>query len=73
MKETTTTKEKEKVDCSYSEYRIGLTTYRVKISFNSDTDERLEDIINRLIAREIEKSARIDNGRLDIPDFLGIS
>ena len=51
------TKEKEKVDCSYSEYRIGLTTYRVKISFNSDTDESLEDIINRLIAREIEKSA----------------
>ena len=69
MKETTTTAEKEKVDCSYSEYRIGLTdcsyseyrigltTYRVKISFNSDTDESLEDIINRLIAREIEKSA----------------
>ena len=57
MKETTTTIEKEKVDCSYSEYRIGLTTYRVKISFNSDTDESLDDIINRLIAREIEKSA----------------
>lgn len=57
MKETTTTVEKEKVDCSYSEYRIGLTTYRVKIIFNSDTDESLEDIINRLIAREIEKSA----------------
>ena len=45
MKETTTTKEKEKVDCSYSEYRIGLTTYRVKISFNPDTDESLDDII----------------------------
>ena len=57
MKETTTTIEKETVDCSYSEYRIGLTTYRVTISFNSDTDESLEDIINRLIAREIEKSA----------------
>lgn len=57
MKETTTTAEEEKVNCSYSEYRIGLTTYRVKISFNSDTDESLEDIINRLIAREIEKSA----------------
>ncbi len=57
MKETTTTVEKEKVDCSYSEYHIGLTTYRVKIIFNSDTDESLEDIINRLIAREIEKSA----------------
>ena len=57
MKETTTTVEKEKVDCSYSEYRIGLTTYRVRISFNSDTDESLEDIINRLIAREIEKYA----------------
>ena len=57
MKETTTTKEKEKVDSSYSEYRIGLTTYRVKIIFNSDTEESMEDIINRLIAREIEKSA----------------
>lgn len=57
MKETTTTVEKEKVDSSYSEYRIGLTTYRVKINFNSDTDESLEDVINRLIAREIEKTA----------------
>ena len=57
MKETTTTVEKEKVDSSYSEYRIGLTTYRVKIIFNSDTDESMEDIINRLIVREIEKSA----------------
>ncbi len=57
MKETTTTIEKEKVDCSYSEYHIGLTTYRVKISFSSDTDESLEDIINRLIAREVAKSA----------------
>ena len=57
MKETATTVDKDKVDSSYSEYRIGLTTYRVKISFNSDTDESLEDIINRLIAREIEKSA----------------
>ena len=57
MKETTSTIEKDKVECSYSEYRIGLTTYRVKISFNSDTEESLEDIINRLIAREIEKSA----------------
>ena len=57
MKETTTTIVKEKVDCSYSEYRIGLTTYRVKINFSSDTDESLEDIINRLIAREVAKSA----------------
>ena len=57
LKETTTTVEKEKVNCSYSEYRIGLTTYRVKINFKSDTDESLEDVINRLIAREIEKSA----------------
>ena len=57
LKETTTTVEKEKVACSSSEYRIGLTTYRVKINFNSDTDESLEDIINRLIAREIEKTA----------------
>ena len=57
MKETTTTVEKEKVDSSYSEYRIGLTTYRVKTIFNSDTEESMDDIINRLIAREIEKSA----------------
>ena len=57
LKETTTTVEEEKVDCSYSEYRIGLTTYRVKINFKSDTDESLEDVINRLIAREIEKTA----------------
>ena len=57
MQETTTTVEKEKVECSYSEYRIGLTTYRVKTIFNSDTDESLENVINRLIAREIQKSA----------------
>jgi hypothetical protein len=57
LKETTTTIEKEKVDCSYSEYRIGLTTYYVKTVFNPDTNESLEDIINRLIARDVEKSA----------------
>ena len=57
MKDTTTTIEKEKVECSYSEYHIGLTTYRVKIIFNQDTNESLEDIINRLIARDVKKSA----------------
>ena len=57
MKETATTVDKDKVDSSYSEYRIGLTTYRVKIVFNQDTDESLEDFIERLIAREIEKTA----------------
>ena len=57
MKETATTVDKDKVDSSYSKYRIGLTTYRVKIVFNQDTDESLEDIIERLIAREIEKTA----------------
>ena len=57
MKETTTTVEKEKVECSCSEYHIGQTTYLVKTYFNPDTNESLEDIINRLIAREIEKSA----------------
>jgi len=57
LQETTTAVEKEKADCSYSEYHIGLTTYRVKTVFNSDTNESLEDIINRLIAHEIEKSA----------------
>ncbi|WP_337513790.1 hypothetical protein [Ruminococcus sp.] len=57
MKEAATTVDKDKVDSSYSEYRISLTTYRVKIVFNQDTDESLEDIIERLIAREIEKTA----------------
>jgi hypothetical protein len=57
LRETTTTIDKEKVDCSYSEYRIGLTTYYVKTVFNPDTNESLEDIINRLIARDVEKSA----------------
>lgn len=56
MNETTAV-DREKADCSYSEYHIGLTTYRVKIVFNQDTDESLESIIDRLIARDAERSA----------------
>ena len=43
--------------CHWTKPDIGQTTYLVKTYFNPDTNESLEDIINRLIAREIEKSA----------------
>ena len=43
-----------------SEYKIGRTTYIVKLVFNPASKERLSDILQRLINRECE-------------DFLGES
>ena len=39
-----------------TEYKIGHTTYIVKTKFNF-TSESLNDIISRLISKEIHKSA----------------
>ena len=39
-----------------SEYKIGNTTYVVTIKFNK-SGENLENIISRLIARDIEEAA----------------
>ncbi len=39
-----------------SEYKIGNTTYVVTIKYNK-SGENLEDIISRLITRDIEEAA----------------
>ena len=38
-----------------SEYKIGRTTYIVKLVFNPASKESLSDILKRLIVRESEK------------------
>lgn len=38
-----------------SEYKIGHTTYIVETQFNFDCKETLDDIIKRLISRDIER------------------
>ncbi len=38
-----------------SEYKIGRTTYVVKLVFNPASKERLTDILQRLIDRECEE------------------
>ena len=37
-----------------SEYKIGHTTYIVETHFNFDCKETLDDIIKRLISRDVE-------------------
>ena len=37
-----------------SEYKIGHTTYIVEIHFNLDCKETLDDIIKRLISRDVD-------------------
>ena len=42
-------------DNNLSEYKIGRTTYIVKLVFNPASKEHLTDILQRLIVRESEK------------------
>ena len=42
-------------DENVSEYKIGQTTYIVKLVFNPASKERLADIMQRLIDRECEE------------------
>lgn len=44
-----------KKDNNVSEYKIGRTTYIVKLVFNPASKERLTDILQRLIDRECEE------------------
>ena len=44
-----------KKDNNVSEYKIGRTTYIVKLVFNPASKERLADILQRLIDRECEE------------------
>ena len=45
------------IDTSVSEYKIGKTVYYVKLVFNSAVQERLEDIIQRLIVHDCQNSS----------------
>ncbi len=45
------------IDTSVSEYKIGNTVYYVKLVFNPAAQERLEDIIQRLIVRDCQNSS----------------
>ena len=44
---------------SVSVYKIGHTTYKVRRVFNLDCKETLEDVIKRLIIKDIDKSAAL--------------
>lgn len=43
-----------KESTTYTEYKIGHTTYMVKTILNPDFQESLSDILKRLIIRECE-------------------
>ena len=58
MNNNTTAVEREKTETTFnatSEYKIGRTTYIVKLVFNPASKERLTDILQRLINRECEE------------------
>ena len=44
---------------SVSVYKIGHTTYKVRRVFNLDCKETLEDVIKRLIIKDIDKLVAI--------------
>ena len=46
-----------------SEYKIGRTTYVVKLVFNPASKERLTDILQRLIDRECEEKMLGESGQ----------
>ena len=48
-------KENTSLAQNISEYKIGHTTYIVETYFNFDCKETLDDIIQRLISRDIER------------------
>ena len=41
---------------SVNEYKIGHTTYTVKVYFDLERKESLEDIVQRMINEEVEKA-----------------
>ena len=41
---------------SVTEYKIGHTTYTVKVYFDLERKESLEDIVQRLITQAVEKA-----------------
>ena len=58
MNNNTTAVDTEKAETTFnamSEYKIGRTTYIVKLVFNPASKERLTDILQRLIDRECEE------------------
>ncbi len=55
MTENKTMTKEETQDCPTTQVRIGKTTYIVKLHFNEDAKETLEDKIKRLIQDEVMK------------------
>ena len=45
---------------SVTEYKFGKTTYIVKTYFDLDCEESLEDVVQRLITKEVEKATAFD-------------
>ena len=41
---------------SVTEYKFGKSTYIVKTYFDLDCEESLEDVVQRLITKEVEKA-----------------
>ena len=59
MKKRTTKDELKKARYelnSVTEYKFGKTTYIVKTYFDLDCEESLEDVVQRLITKEVEKA-----------------
>ena len=54
MNKNKNTAAKNAVSPTVSEYKIGHTTYIVKLHFNPVAQERLSDILNRLIINDCE-------------------
>ena len=48
-------KERYKLN-SVTEYKFGKSTYIVKTYFDLDCEESLEDVVQRLITKEVEKA-----------------
>lgn len=46
---------KRKTSLLPSEYKIGKTTYIVHIHFNLECSETLEDVLKRIMLREVER------------------
>ena len=57
MTEIKTMTAEETQDCPTMQVRIGTTTYIVKLHFNENAKETLEDKIKRLIQDEVLKMA----------------
>ena len=58
VRNNTTVKEEKQISLpeSTSVYKIGHTTYKVTLRFNLESDETLNDVVKRLILKNVENS-----------------